>query len=144
MGEGIVLFPYFKKRKGVGRLDFLTFEELEGLGFTDITQAEFDANVINATDAIHDLTNHHYHFNGFENDVKYRKDMFKKAIAAQIRLYNESGANTSYSMKQPQNVSIGRTTVNSGGGGGSDAAVASFSREAIAYLRPTGLLYRGL
>ena len=143
-----MLFPYFKKRKGVGLVDvtadLITYEELDGLGFTDITQAEFDANVINATDAIHDLTNHHYHFNSFENDAAYRQTMFKKAIAAQIRLYNESGANTSYSMKQPQNVSIGRTTVNTGRGGGSDAAVGSFSKEAIGYLRPTGLLYRGL
>lgn len=122
----------------------LSFEELETLGYGNIDEKTFNDNVIHALDAINDLTNHHYDFHSFENEGAYRRNKYKKAVAAQIVLYSEAGGNTSYAMNEPQSVSMGRTSMSYGGGSADGGKVSEYADEAVRHLMPTGLLYRGL
>lgn len=124
--------------------NILLFADLQRLGVNGISEAEFDNNINAAIDALNDLTNDHYYFHDFEKDVPYRKEKFKKALAAQVKLYVETGSNSLYGMNEPQTVSIGRTNISRGGSTGNANNVSGYADEAIRHLRPTGLLYRGL
>lgn len=126
--------------------NILLFADLEKLGVNGISEAEFDNNINAAIDAVNDLTNDHYYFHDFEKDVPYRKEKFKKALAAQVKLYVETGSNSLYGMNEPQTVSIGRTNISKGGSssGTGSGSLSGYADEAIRHLRPTGLLYRGL
>lgn len=124
----------------------LMFEDLVTIGITDITEAEFDDNINAAMDALNDLTNDYYYFKDFDKEVPYRQLKFKKALAAQIKLFAETGSKTAYGMSEPQTVSIGRTNISKGGSSSDtgSGSLSGYASEAVRLLRPTGLLYRGL
>lgn len=126
-------------------MPYLTYEEYKGFGFSEITETEFDRLIKKAGDEIDGITHDFYQFIELESDVKYRKTKFKKAVAAQVEFFHEAGTTTSYGLSEPTNVTIGRTSMGSRSGSSDDNSKKNIvSDDAIRYLEPTGLLYRGL
>lgn len=126
-------------------MPYLTFEEYNKLGFTEIEANEFDRLLKRASDAIDSITRHFYKFNDIERDVPFRREQFKKAVAAQIEYFHEMGATSSHGMEQAQSVTIGRTTIatnyNSQGDGSKNGLIC---KDVFYYLKDTGLLYKGI
>lgn len=125
-------------------MSYLTYEEYKDFGFSEITETEFDRLIKKAGDAIDGVTRDFYQFLDLESDVKYRREKFKKAVAAQIEFFHEAGATTSYSLNEPTNVTIGRTSMGGRSTATSDSKQPIVSDDAIRYLERTGLLYRGV
>jgi len=126
---------------------YLTQEEYKDLGFNEIDNTEFNKLVKKAGDVIDGVTRFFYQFNDLEDDVKFRRNQFKKAVAAQIEYFNAVGATNTHEMKEYGSVTIGRTTVSKGSRNSSTSDESDnslVSDDAIMYLRETGLLYRGL
>lgn len=126
-------------------MPYLTHEEYKDFGFSEIDELEFDRLVKQAGDVLDGVTRDFYQSCDLESDIDYRKTKFKKAVAAQVEFFHEAGATTSYSLNEPTSVTIGRTSM----GGRSRATGHNgkqniVSDDAIRYLEPTGLLYRGL
>jgi hypothetical protein len=123
-------------------MPYLTHLEYEDMTFVSIEVTEFDRLVDRASDVLDSITRSFYQFNDIENDVPFRRDKFKKAVASQVEYFHEMGATTSQGLNEPQSVSIGRTTVSVGNASqGTNNLICS---EVFMYLRDTGLLYRGL
>ena len=110
----------------------------------EITQEEFDKLLPKASDVLDDLTNDYYQFKDLEEDIPWRRDKFKKAVACQIEFFHEVGSTTSEGINDPQSVSIGRTTMSNGRSDSSNDSKSRVSKDVFTYLRTTGLLYRGL
>lgn len=124
-------------------MPYLTYEEYNGLGFNEIDETEFDKLVKKAGDAIDGITRFFYQFNNLEDDMKFRRNQFKKAIAVQIEYFNDVGATSSHEINNPLTVQIGRTQVGTGANNQKEKNKL-ISSDAYMYLRGTGLLYRGL
>lgn len=128
-------------------MSYLTYEEYKNLGFTEIDQTEFDRLLPKASDVVDSVTRHFYKFNNIADDVPFRQEQFKKAVACQVEYFYETGATTSYGVSEPTTVTIGRTSMSSGirGSQGSQAPKTSIvASEVYMYLAPTGLLYKGI
>mgnify|MGYP001217434147 FL=1 len=125
---------------------YLTYDEYIQLGFAEIEKTEFDRLLPKASDVINSVTRDFYVFNDIEDDVPFRRERFKKAVAAQIEYFHDMGATSSHGLNEPSTVTIGRTTVSRGYRGGSqeDAQANIVSDDAFMYLSGTGLLYRGV
>lgn len=124
-------------------MPYLTYEEYSELGFSELDETEFDKLIKKAGDVIDGITRFFYQFNDIEEDVEFRRSQFKKAIAAQVKYFNDVGVTSSHELNNPLNVQIGRTQV---GMGVNNQRVANslVSSDAVMYLRSTGLLYRGM
>lgn len=125
-------------------MPYLTYDEYNELGFTEIEQTEFERLLKRASDAIDGVTRSFYRFNDIEKDVPFRRDQFKKAVAAQIEYFHEMGATNSHGLNEPVSVTIGRTTMNSGNSSNSDSKSGLISKDVYFYLKDTGLLYKGI
>src|SRR5690606_1012167 len=98
-------------------MPYLTYEEYKELSFEPFDGTEFDRLLKRASDAIDSVTRHFYKFNNLSEDVPFRRDQFKKAVAAQIEYFHEMGATNTHGLNEPQSVQIGRTSVSSGSRG---------------------------
>src|SRR5690554_5745735 len=125
---------------------YLTYDEYTQFGFSEIEEDEFNRLLPKASDVLNAVTRDFYVFNDIEDDVPFRRERFKKAIAAQIEYFHDMGATSSHGLNEPSTVTIGRTTVSRGYRGGSqeDAQSNIVSDDAFMYLSGTGLLYRGV
>lgn len=128
-------------------MSYLTYEEYNDLGFSKVDETEFEELIRKASDVIDDVTGFFYKHNDFINDHEFRRNQFKKAVAAQIEYFNELGGTTTESInKTPQSFSAGRTSVSMGGRNQTTGHERKtlLSNDAIGYLRWTGLLYTGV
>jgi len=126
---------------------YLTYDEYKQMGYADMPKEEFDRLIGKAETTLDGLTGNFYLANDLATDFPVRREPFKRALAAQVEYFHETGATTTYGMNQtPQSVSIGRTTMNMGGRSDSNAGqkVSLISPDVIGLLSPTGLLYRGV
>lgn len=126
-------------------MPYLTYEEYKELGFTDIEETEFERLLKRASDVIDGITRHFYRFNDIEKDVPFRREQFKKSIAAQIEYFYEMGATNTHGLQEPSTVTIGRTTLSEGSRNSQIAPQNDLiSKDVYFYLRDTGLLYKGI
>lgn len=125
---------------------YLTYQEYIDLGFTEIEESEFYKLLPKASDAIDSVTRSFYRFNDMEQDVPFRREQFKKAIAAQVQYFHDMGGTSSHELEIAETVTIGRTTVSSARRNSSDETKKNsiISIDALMYLRDTGLLYAGI
>ena len=125
---------------------YLTYQEYIDLGFPEIGEAEFNKLLPKASDVIDSVTRSFYKFNDIEQDVPFRREQFKKAIAAQIQYFHDMGGTSSHELNEAQTVTIGRTTVSTSNRNSSQEEQKNklISDDVFMYLRYTGLLYRGV
>jgi len=126
---------------------YLTHDEYMKLGFSELDETEFDKLIKKAGDAVDSVTRFFYKFNDIDDDVPFRREQFKKAVAAQVEYFHDMGATTSHGMKEPGTVTIGRTTVSKGSRNSSsqdEQRQSVVSDDVYMYLRGTGLLYKGI
>lgn len=124
-------------------MPYLTYQEYIDLGFPEIMEAEFNKLLSKASDVIDSVTRFFYKFNDIEQDVPFRREQFKKAVAAQIQYFHDKGGTMSHEIGSPLTVNIGRTSVLMGEKN-QQRANAIISSDAIRYLSGTGLLYCGI
>lgn len=125
---------------------YLTYQEYIDLGFPEIEESEFYKLLPRASDAIDSVTRSFYKFNDIEQDVPFRREQFKKAIAAQIQYFHDMGGTSSHELETAETVTIGRTTVSSTRGSSTDKTKKNsiISVDALMYLRDAGFLYSGV
>src|SRR5690606_38103991 len=90
---------------------YLKYQEYIDLGFPVIGEAEFNKLLPKASDAIDGVTRSFYKFNDLNSDVPFRREQYKKAVAAQIQYFHDMGGTSSHELNEAQTVTIGRTTV---------------------------------
>ena len=128
-------------------MPYLTYQEYLDFGFSEIEESEFDRLLPKASDAVDGVTRHFYKFNNLSDDVPFRQEQFKKAVAAQIEYFYDMGATSSHGINEPEHVQIGRTSISKGGrsfGGQDESKNNLVSDDVYFYLSETGLLYRGI
>lgn len=123
---------------------YLTYEEYLGMGFAEMEEDEFDRLLKRASDVIDGVTRSFYRFNDMEKDVSWRREQFKKAVAAQIEYFHEMGATNTHGLNEPTSVTIGRTTINTRNNAQKDVQNGLICPEVFLYLKDTGLLYAGV
>lgn len=122
---------------------YLTYQEYINFGFSEIGEAEFNKLLSKASDVIDSVTRSFYKFNDIEQDVPFRREQFKKAVAAQIQYFHDKGGTMSHEVDSPLTVNIGRTSILMGEKN-QQRANTIISSDAIRYLSGTGLLYCGI
>lgn len=122
---------------------YLTYEEYLGMGFAEMEKGEFDRLLKRASDVIDGITRHFYRYNDLDDDVPFRREMFKKAIAAQIQYFHDKGGTMNHEIVSPLTVNIGRTSVLMGEKN-QQSENKIISVDALRYLSGTGLLYCGI
>src|SRR5690625_2489799 len=128
-------------------MPYLTFKEYQDVGFGELEEDEFDKLLPRASDVLNSVTRSFYEFNDIDEDVEFRRERFKKALAVQIQFFNDMGATTSYDIDTPAHVQIGRTSGSTSSrytGNNKDDRNRLISEDALMYLRDTGLLYAGI
>src|SRR5690606_36321374 len=127
-------------------MDYLTYDEYIQLGFAEIEETEFERLLPRASDVVDSVTRFFYKFNDIEQDVPFRREQFKKAVAAQIQYFHDMGGTSSHELNEAQTVTIGRSTVSTGNRYSSQEEQKNklISDDVFIYLRYTGLLYRGV
>ena len=127
-------------------MGYITYDEYIQLGFAEIEKTEFDRLLPKASDVIDSVTRSFYKFNDMDSDVPFRREQFKKAVAAQIQYFHDMGATSSHELNEAQTVTIGRTTVSTSNRSSSQEEQKNklISDDVFLYLRHTGLLYQGL
>lgn len=127
-------------------MPYLTYDEYIELGFPEIGETEFNRLLPKASDVVDSVTRSFYKFNDMENDVPFRREQFKKAVAAQIQYFHDMGGTSSHELNEAQTVTIGRTTVSTSNRNSSQEEQKNklISDDVFMYLRYTGLLYRGV
>lgn len=127
-------------------MPYLTYEEYQNIGFSDVTVDDFPKIEQKASDVLDSVTRDFYQLNDLESDYPLRRDKFKKAVAAQIDYFYDMGATNSHGLQEMAMVQIGRTTSSTGVKGGTAKAEKNsvLSDDVVMYLRNTGLLYRGV
>ncbi|MFJ3386842.1 hypothetical protein [Lysinibacillus sp. NPDC086135] len=128
-------------------MPYLTYEEYQEIGFSDVTADDFPKLERKASDVLDSVTRDFYQLNELDSDFPLRRDKFKKAVAAQIDYFYDMGATSSHGIQEPATVQIGRTTLSNSAKGststqGTENSIVS--KDALMYLRNTGLLYRGI
>ena len=124
-------------------MPYLTYEEYIDLGFEEMEQSEFEKLLKKASGVLDSITRYFYRHNDLETDIDFRKEQFKKALAAQIEYFHDMGATSSHEINSPLSVQIGRTQ-QSQGVANQKQSNNIVSSDVYMYLRGTGLLYRGL
>ncbi|KAF0507823.1 hypothetical protein GBP26_08690 [Pediococcus acidilactici] len=135
-------------------MDYQTYQEL---GFTKLSQDEFNSVITDSELLLQQVTRNFYdpYVHSLKDDLNsddaflvYRAMQYEKAIAMQCEFEFESGLNSPVARadNDVKSVSIGRTTIQSDGSG-IDAVTYGNSgvvRSAISMLVNTGLIYRGV
>lgn len=124
-------------------MPYLTYTEYKDFGFVELDETEFDKLIKRASDAVDGVTRFFYKFNDINDDVPFRREQFKKAVAAQIEYFHDVGGTSAHQINNPLTVNMGRTQVMTGADNQkkTNKLVAS---EVYMHLQPTGLLYRGV
>lgn len=128
-------------------MPYLTYEKYIDLGFEEMEQSEFEKLLKRASGVLDSITRYFYRHNDLESDVEFRKEQFKKAVAAQIKYFYDMGGTSSHELNEPGHVQIGRTSVSKGGrnsSGQDDQKNNLISEDVYMHLSGTGLLYRGI
>lgn len=127
-------------------MEYLTYDEYIQFGFAEIEKTEFDRLLPRASDVVDSVTRYFYKFNDIEQDVPFRREQFKKAVAAQIQYFHDMGGTSSHELEVAETVTIGRTTVSSTRSNSSNETKKSsiISDDALMYLRDAGFLYSGV
>lgn len=124
---------------------YLTYEEYLAMEYVELEPSEFERLLKRASDAVDGITNHFYRFNNIEDDVPFRREQFKKAIAVQIEYFHDMGATNSHGLNDPMSVTIGRTSMSTGNTrSGSQDKNNLISPDVFFLLANTGLLYAGI
>lgn len=124
-------------------MPYLSYEEYQNFGFSDVTADDFSKLEQKASDVLDSITRDFYQLNDLESDFPLRRDKFKKAVAAQIEYFNDMGGTSAHELNNPLSVSIGRTSISSGAR--NQAKLNNIVADDVyMYLRNTGLLYRGI
>lgn len=127
-------------------MPYLTYDEYIDLGLPEIGETEFNRLLPKASDVVDSVTRSFYKFNDMDSDVPFRREQFKKAVAAQIQYFHDMGGVSSHELNEAQTVTIGRTTVSTSNRNSSQEEQKNklISDDVFMYLRYTGLLYRGV
>jgi len=127
-------------------MNYLTFKEYKEFGFPEIDEHEFQKLINRASDVVDQTTSFYYLKNDLSKDHPIMSKNFKKAVAAQVAHFSELGSTTATGVNAPQSVTLGRTSMSTGGrsGGGGQEIVSIVSPDAIRYLSSIGLVYKGL
>ena len=124
-------------------MNYLTLEEFKKLGFAEIN--DFSDLRQKAEMAIDLYTNYFYQCHDLEADILPRKRAVKLAIANQIQYLNDTGILTAEDKKSLGSVSIGRTTINYGGGPSSqEASKYNLAFDTMNLLKSVGFGSRGI
>jgi hypothetical protein len=107
---------------------------------TSITQEQFDSLAERASDVIDMVTSYILHGVEFTRFAQLIQTNVKKAVAAQIEYMNMQGGELSVHGGSPSSVNIGNFSYQEGAGNEQQIV----SPMVIQYLRPTGLLYKGV
>ncbi|PAD67026.1 hypothetical protein CHH83_20885 [Bacillus sp. 7586-K] len=107
---------------------------------TAISQEQFDRLVVRASDLIDINTSYVLHGVDFTQFAQFIQDQVKKATAAQVEYMVMQGGETSVHGGSPSSVNIGNFSYQKGEGNEQQ----TMSPMTFDYLRPTGLLYRGV
>jgi glucuronate isomerase len=124
-------------------MPYLTYEEYNELQFGEIENTEFEKLLNRASDVLDNVTCNFYRVKSLEDDGTFRRERFKKAVAAQVNYFHDMGATSSHDINSPLTVQIGRTEVSSGAKNQREMN-SLVSKDVYFYLNGTGLLYRGL
>ena len=124
-------------------MSYLTYQEYIDFGFPEIDEQEFNRLLSKASDVVDSVTRSFYKFNDIEQDVPFRREQFKKAIAAQIQYFHDMGGTSSHELEVAETVTIGRTTVSSTRRNSSNETKKNsvISDDALMYLRDAGFFY---
>lgn len=128
-------------------MPYLSYEEYQDIGFSDVTADDFLKLELKASDVLDSVTRDFYQLNDLESDYPLRRDKFKKAVAAQIDYFYDMGATSSHGIQEPTTVQIGRTALSNSAKGSSSTQGTEnsiVSKDALMYLRNSGLLYQGI
>lgn len=125
-------------------MDYLTYEEFKDFASVEVEEDAFKRLLPKATDLMHQVTRRFYQYADISDDVEWRRIAFKKAIAAQVEYFYETGATTTQGINSPSQVTIGRTTVGARQSGNDHQPKSIVSQDALMHLSMTGLLYRGV
>lgn len=127
-------------------MSYLTYQEYNDFGFTEIDEAEFNKLIKRAGDALNSVTRSFYVFNDIDEDHEFRAAQFKKAVACQLEYFHNTGATTSHELNEPTTIRIGRTDMSRGSrnSGGNEQKNSIVSDDVYMYLNGTGLLYKGV
>ncbi|MFC0271124.1 hypothetical protein ACFFIX_06620 [Metabacillus herbersteinensis] len=106
---------------------------------TSLTQEQFDRLVVRASDLVDMITSYVLHGVEFTQLAQLIQDNVKKATAAQIEYMDSLGGELTIHGGSPSSVSIGNFNYQDSGEG-----QQVISPIVINYLRPTGLLYKGV
>lgn len=124
-------------------MPYLTYEEYQGIGFSDVAEGDFSKLERKASDVLDSITRDFYQHHDLELDVALRRDKFKSAVAAQIDYFNDMGGTSAHELNNPLSVSIGRTSISSGAK--NQAKLNNIVADDVyMYLGNTGLLYSGI
>lgn len=125
---------------------YITQQEYESLGFGTAPQA-FDEYLRVASNVIDYHTRYFYLSHELTEDNTQRAELFKKAVASQVKSFDELGTASQVELEsQPSHITIGRTSISTGSNSNANQTMntVKLSDEAYRYLAHTGLLYRGL
>lgn len=126
---------------------YVTRKEYTEYGFGEAPE-NFEDLVKMAGDMVDHQTRYFYVHNDIEEDKAHlRATLFKKAVCAQVKYYDDlGGTSTGQLNSTPNQISIGRTSITNSGqrGSGTDEKVDTLSEDTRRYLSGTGLLYRGV
>lgn len=127
-------------------MPYLTYDEYNELGFKTIEFNEFERLLKHASGVLDSATRYFYKHNDLETDIPFRKEQFKKALAAQIEYFHDKGVTSTHGMSEPATVTIGRTTVSKVNRNTSQDEKKEniVSDDVYLHLGGTGLLYSGI
>jgi len=125
-------------------VDFDFYNKVYG-GTIDLDKSFIDTNLKQAADLINEFCNFYFDYHSIDDlPLEQDKTNVKKALCAQLEHLFELGGNTELtSQNAPTGVQIGNFQM-SGMKPVSSGMKAVRSDKALQYLRPTGLLYRGV
>lgn len=124
-------------------MPYLTYEDYQFWGTASVDEQNFPKLLQKASDVVDSVTRSFYQFNDIEQDAPFRREQFKKAVAAQVDYFADSGATNAHGLNSPLSVSIGRTQI-SNGATNQNKLNTIVSDDVYMYLKDTGLLYRGI
>lgn len=125
-------------------MTYLTLDEYIELGYDKIDEDEFVKLEKFASGVLNHVTRNFYELNSLDDDIKFRRNKFKQAVAAQIEYFNDMGATSFHGLKEFGTVSIGRTTLSKGSRNSSvseDESDSIVSSDVYMHLSGTGILY---
>lgn len=131
----------------------MNFKDYQALGFSKLTQPQFESQLSDATYLIDNLTGDFYVMNDLIDDLTsvvsffvYRGKQYEKAIALQCEFAEQAGASTplEQSMGAPKNITVGKSTLTYDSNAIVTATYGSTGvvKTAVDILARTGLLSR--